>query len=193
MSNLEHYESGEFPSESVVPGVGGAFESGLFVGSQQGAFRPKVPWDRAAIGHIEAYLQRETDVVNGYEAMVETTTGAISYLLDQVISDEYRHHHVLAELAKAVGSATGRPEYAASEIPEPLPVAEEHRLQLLAETTRFIDIEKADQKDLHQLAGELRPAKASTIWPLLVELMELDTEKHLKVLRRIEELLSASK
>jgi hypothetical protein len=110
-----------------------------------------------------------------------------------VISDEYRHHHVLAELAKAVGSATGRPEYATSEIPEPLPVAEEHRLQLLAETRRFIDIEKADQKDLHQLAGELRPAKASTIWPLLVELMELDTDKHLKVLRRIEELLTASK
>jgi hypothetical protein len=98
---------------------------------------------------------------------------------------------VLAELAKALGSATGRPGYEASEVPEPTAISEESRLQLLAETRRFIDVEKDDEKDLRQLIADLRPVKTRTIWPLLVELMELDTEKHLRVLRRIEQMLTA--
>lgn len=192
MSNLEHYESREFPSESLVPGMGGSFEPELLIdAAHEGSFSPQTSWDRKALSHIEAHLQRETSVVNGYEAMVGTTTGAIAYLLNQVIADEYRHHHVLAELAKALGSATGRPGYEASEVPDPTAISEESRLQLLAETRRFIDVEKDDEKDLRQLVADLRPVKTRTIWPLLVELMELDTEKHLRVLRRIEQMLTA--
>ena len=192
MSNLEHYTSREFPSETLVPGMGGSFEPELMIdAAHDGGFVPQTSWDRVALRHIEAHLQRETSVVNGYEAMVGTTTGAIEYLLNQVISDEYRHHHVLAELAKAVGSATGRPEYEASEVPVPGPIEEETRRQLLGETRRFIDVENEDDKDLKQLVADLRPAKSRTIWPLLVELMQLDTEKHLKILRRIEQLLTS--
>ena len=191
MSNLEHYTSREFPSETLVPGMGGSFEPELMIdAAHDGDFVPQTSWDRTALRHIEAHLQRETGVVSGYEAMVGTTTGAIAYLLNQVISDEYRHHHVLTELAKAVGSATGRPGYDASEVPVPEPIEEETRQQLLAETRRFIDVENEDDKDLKQLVADLRPAKSQTIWPLLVELMQLDTEKHIKVLRRIEQLLT---
>lgn len=192
MSNLEHYRGGELPSETLIPGMGGAFEPELLIdGGHEGAREPEGSWDRKALAHIEAHLQRETGVVNGYESLVGTTSGAIAYLLNQVISDEYRHHHVLAELAKAVGSATGRPGYQASEVPEPTPLAEETRVKLLAETRRFIDVEKDDEKDLQQLISDLRPVKTRTIWPLLVELMALDTEKHLKVLRRIEQMLTS--
>ena len=193
MSNLEHYYGArEMPSESMIPGMGGAFEPELFIDAvHEGSHVPQGSWDRKALAHIEAHLQRETGVVNGYEALVGTTSGAIAYLLNQVISDEYRHHHVLAELAKAVGNATGRPGYKESEVPEPAELSEETRVKLLAETRRFIDVEKDDEKDLQQLISDLRPVKTRTIWPLLVELMELDTEKHLKVLHRIEQMLTS--
>jgi len=181
----------EYPSESYVPSFGGVFESEYLLGSEHDAnSQPDTSWDRKALQHIEAHLHGENEAVAAYEEMVKETSGAVEYLIELILADEYRHHHLLAELAKAVGSATGKPGYTSTEIPDPLPIDEELRLRLLAQTKKFIDIEHEDGKELRSILTDLRPSRTRTIWPLLVELMELDSEKHVKILKRIEHLLA---
>ena len=43
--------------------------------------------------------------------------------------------------------------------------------------------EKRDADELHRLAKELRDVKDTTVWQLLVRLMEMDTAKHIEILK----------
>ena len=53
----------------------------------------------------------------------------------------------------------------------------------LAEVTGcFLAAERADQKQLRALRSELRPFRDTSLWALLVELMEHDTAKHIRIL-----------
>ena len=45
--------------------------------------------------------------------------------------------------------------------------------------------EHEDAKSLHRLQKELRPLRNTTLFSLLVELMELDTKKHIVILEFI--------
>ncbi len=49
-------------------------------------------------------------------------------------------------------------------------------------TEEFLRLEKEDARELKRLAKELRDAKDTTIWHLLVTLMEADTAKHIHIL-----------
>ena len=49
-------------------------------------------------------------------------------------------------------------------------------------TSRFLAAERADQKQLRALRKELRPFRDTSLWALLVELMEHDTAKHIRLL-----------
>ena len=77
-----------------------------------------------------------------------------------------------------------------STVPQPSMVSEEDRVPMLRQTNELLKAEREDQRALKQLQRELRPVRTETIWPLLVEMMEFDTEKHITMLRRIEQLLS---
>jgi hypothetical protein len=49
-------------------------------------------------------------------------------------------------------------------------------------TIRFLAAEREDQKQLRALRREMRPFRNTTLWTLLVELMEHDTAKHIHLL-----------
>ena len=47
----------------------------------------------------------------------------------------------------------------------------------------LLAVEKHDRRQLRALQGEeLKDVRSTTIWPLVLELMQLDTEKHIKIL-----------
>jgi hypothetical protein len=191
MWNDEQHRRGDLPSQSYVPGIGGVFEPEyLLNGDHEVHGVPDETWDRRALHHIETHLHAESEVVAGYEELLGEASGAVAYLIQLIVADEYRHHHLLAELAKAVGAAAGRPGYLATEIPVPEPLEASIRARLLVQTQKFIEVERDDAKELREILRDLRPTRTRTIWPLLVELMELDSEKHTKILHRIEHLLS---
>ena len=77
----------------------------------------------------------------------------------------------------------------AAVVPAPPRPEPEHREVLLEQTRRFLEIERRDEVDLRSLAHELRHLREETMWPLLVELMRLDTEKHVRVLEYLERRL----
>jgi len=51
---------------------------------------------------------------------------------------------------------------------------------------QFRKLEEPDEKDLERLKKSLKTVKNTTVWNLLVDVMELDTKKHQLILRFLE-------
>lgn len=151
------------------------------------AFAPS-NWDDRVLAHIDAHLDVESTAEQAYEALAEGTDFRIAYLAKLVASEERRHHQILEDIARSLRARTdddgGRSPGSHQVVLSP-----EEREKLLAATRELIDLERRDTSDLRQLRRDLRLSPPETIWPLLVELMEDDTEKHLKILREIERRL----
>ena len=56
---------------------------------------------------------------------------------------------------------------------------------LAEETQRLIQAEESDHVELKRLRKRLRSFKNTSLWELIVDLMLLDTEKHLRILRLV--------
>ena len=55
-----------------------------------------------------------------------------------------------------------------------------------AAAREFLEVERADERDLHRLQKSLKTVKDTTIWSLLVDMMELDTKKHQLILEFLQ-------
>jgi hypothetical protein len=52
-------------------------------------------------------------------------------------------------------------------------------------TSRFLAAEREDRDQLRRLRRELAAAGKASMWPLVVELMEIDTAKHIRILEEL--------
>ena len=139
------------------------------------------------ISHAFAtHVRDERYVLDRYEELALGTEDAgTRFLLELILADEHRHHEVFERLA-AASTAAGDAE-AVPRAPHP---PEREIPALLEQTRRFLEFEREDAASLKALAHELRPARTESLWRLLVELMELDTEKHLRILGYLEARLT---
>lgn len=140
------------------------------------------------IGHaFSSHVRDEVYVLERYEALAQATSDpGTKFLLELILADEHRHHALFEELAN---SAAAHPGPGTATVP-PAPHPEEAVVpELLEHTRQFLELERADAESLKELVRELRPAGDEMLWRLLVELMALDTQKHLKVLEYLERRL----
>ncbi|MGH9090898.1 MAG: ferritin-like domain-containing protein [Acidimicrobiales bacterium] len=142
----------------------------------------------AEITHaFAAHVRDESYVLDRYrEVAAATGDPGTRFLLELVLADEDRHHEIFERLE---ASSEAEPPEGARVVPPPPRPEPEHRAVLLEHTRRFLEIERRDEVDLRSLAHELRHLREDTMWPLLVELMRLDTEKHVRVLEYLERCL----
>lgn len=152
----------------------------------------KTPSDEwwVRIGHeFQSHVREELHFLERYdEAMLEIDDPAARFLLHMILRDEHRHHELFEEMTHAVlgEDSTG---VAAAGVPRPSP---ELAQQLLEPTQRFLEAERDDRKRLRRLAKDLEPLAAESMWPLLVQLMEIDTEKHVRILEYLLDRLRAA-
>jgi hypothetical protein len=145
-----------------------------------GRSAPGAEW-WASIAHaFQAHVRNETELIESYRALlprVEDDSARI--LLETILDDETRHHELFARMAEAArvaagaGSDGGRRSAADPE--------------LLAATERFLDAEREDREQLRALRRDLRPSSDEHLWRLLVEVMEMDTTKHLRILEHLRD------
>jgi hypothetical protein len=141
-------------------------------------------WEAALLDHFTEHLRTERELLAAYQLVVdEAGAEYASYLFALIVEDEVRHHRLFEELANALRAAvqpTVEPK-----VPTVEAVANPDKL--LAMTEQLLDAEKADARELKRLARDkqLRLMKGHSLWPLLIELMEHDTEKHQTILRFI--------
>jgi rubrerythrin len=143
-------------------------------------------WSHKIVDLLEAHGEGEGALLTKYEELAaESSAPAIRYLSHLILDDERRHHRLLVEMANAVawGWSELSPEPA---VPEP-PVTPTHDQELATATRALLEAERADHTELKRLRKELRAVADTTLWGLLIDLMLLDTDKHIRVLRFLTE------
>ncbi len=139
-------------------------------------------WERVLWTHLTSHIAAERDLLEEYSAVAERTgSKALRYLVELLIEDEIRHHRMFKQLADSLKTQaeTIRGEPA---IPN-LDFNRANRDEVLDITDRLIALEKSDAEELKELQRTLKDVKDTTLWGLVVELMQRDTQKHLALLR----------
>ena len=138
--------------------------------------------DARVLATLRAHDEREHAILESYRRLVDDTTDeGIRYLGRLIMDDEERHHEVIRGMANRVESWMHDPSV------EPGTPSLSPRVDsdLLEATQRLIALERQDAKELRLLQKELRYAPATSLLPLLVELMLHDTARHIEILRFI--------
>jgi hypothetical protein len=130
---------------------------------------------------IDHHRREEGALLESYERIAEDSSSpGLSYLVNLILEDERRHHRLLAEIAHAIvwgGIPNARPA-----VPQMVEGAADDAL--VAQTKVLLASEKRDRTELRRLRRRLR-SYTGTMWPLLIDLMLLDTDKHTRILRYV--------
>lgn len=143
-------------------------------------------WTQDLYDHITSHVENERDVLVAYQELAdETDSPAFAYLARLILEDERRHHQLLADLAETIRSS-------AELTNEPLPIPDlamfrADRERILEQTEWYLDVERDDQKQLARLRKELRDVRDTTLWELIVRLIEHDNEKHRMILEFVHD------
>lgn len=138
--------------------------------------------------HFGAHIASERQLLAGYRELSERSDvdEEVRYLMQILVRDEESHHQFFRDMATAFGdkmSATRQSGFQQAPV-EGIPRVVTPQL-LKQITQQFLAAEREDQRQLRVLHSELRPLLNSNFWSLLVELMRLDNQKHIHLLRYI--------
>jgi hypothetical protein len=139
-------------------------------------------WEREIFDPVTQHIVQERELLAEYvNSATETESRALAYLIDLLVEDERRHHRLFKQLALSLkSSAELQPDSPA--VPR-MDFDKENRAEVLEVTERLLEREEGDLLELKRLRKELSDVKDTTLWGLLVELMERDTDKHIAILR----------
>jgi rubrerythrin len=131
--------------------------------------------------------REEKEVIAAYEDLAEAASSeTVRYLVSLILEDERRHHRVLAELMNTV-RAQATFEEQGTRLPY-LDVQRNRDRALLEETRRFLNLERRDRAELKRLERKMR-AVGGEFDAFVVKLLRTDTERHISILRFIEQLV----
>lgn len=142
-------------------------------------------WEREMYEHLTSHAENEQKILEEYQqASVDSESAAFQYLVGLIVDDEIRHHRWFQELASSIRSDVEfRPEMPA--VPR-LTRWGAHPHQVAQLTEQLLEQERTDSHQLKALEKELKDQKDTTLWHLLVRLMEIDTEKHIEILNFVK-------
>ena len=139
--------------------------------------------DRKIADHLTRHIEDESALLATYEQVgAASESEHIRYLVELIAEDERRHHRLLIEMLNRLDS-----DAVLRELPDSTPRIGRPNgspeLRLL--TKQLLAVERRDARDLRKLKRELKPRRKTTLFGLIVELIELDTKKHTRILRFI--------
>lgn len=144
---------------------------------------PLSTWEQQLFDHFTAHTEQEADLVAVYQNLAERSpSDFVRYLAALLVDDEQRHHRIFTQLANTMVDEANLTR--GDEDVPPLSYTRDVA-SLLGVTEQLIRLEEEDKAQLARLRRELRPVRETTMWDLLVQLAERDTEKHLLILRFI--------
>lgn len=142
-------------------------------------------WEQQLYDHLCAHAEHERDTLVAYQHLAERTgSEAFKYLAGMILADERRHHELLNDLAETVRRS------AALSGDDPLIPHVDFRVdrdEIIALTERFLAVEEEDNRQLEQLAKELKDVRDTTLWALVLRLMQDDNAKHRRILTFIRD------
>ena len=143
-------------------------------------------WARDLYAHLTSHVEIERGMLEEYRSAAEASSSkAFEYLVNLLIEDEMRHHRILLELAGSLETMSLRPGAADPQVPY-LDFNRTNREAVVDLTEKLLENEQQDALELKRLQRELRDVKDTTLWGLLVDLMERDTQKHIAILKFVK-------
>ena len=143
-------------------------------------------WERDLHAHLRGHVEAERALLERYAQVAEgTDSKAFRYLVKLLMDDEIRHHRLFGELASSLETEA----FIKGEEPA-VPYLDFNRATgqaVLDGAKELLDNEERDMRELKRLQRELRDVKDTSLWALLVELMQRDTEKHIAILKFVRE------
>jgi len=144
-------------------------------------------WEQEMYDFVSDHVATEGAILEEYQRLAEDPSGspAFRYLAALILTDERRHHQMFNDLAESIRKLA---EISADDGPIPsLHGLKADRERIMATTDRLLETERADAKELKQLAKQMKDLRETTLWGLLLELMQDDTSKHIKILQFIRD------
>jgi hypothetical protein len=138
-------------------------------------------WERELFAHLTDHVRNERELLEVYVAAADATDSkALAYVVKLLIEDERRHHTLFQELADSLKHDAelrrGDPT-----IPR-LDFDRVDRSAVRSLTDQLVQREREDLRELKKLQKGIRDLKDTTLWSLLVDLMQRDTKKHIAML-----------
>jgi hypothetical protein len=143
-------------------------------------------WESDLFRHLSAHMAEEGELLGVFKTLSEKADAEyVSYLVGLIVEDEIRHHRLFTEL---VDTLRGRVEWTdRASVPEIANAS--NPIKLLMTTEQLLEREQRDAHDLERIRRELRPVRGTSVWPVLVDVMARDTEKHQGILRFVQHQL----
>ena len=140
-------------------------------------------WERDLYAHLTSHVEAERGLLEEYRTAAEQSPSkALRYLVDLLIEDEIRHHRIFNELADSLKTEAllGGKDPIVPHLDFGRAANNEAVIDL---TEQLLQNEQKDAQELKRLQRELRDVKDTSLWGILVDLMERDTQKHIAILR----------
>jgi hypothetical protein len=144
-------------------------------------------WEQEVFDHVTRHVASEGALLSEYQQLAEDESGspAFRYLAGLIFADERRHHQLFNDLAESIRQLA---ELRLEDHPIPsLRGLRADRDRILETTERLLAAEKEDAKELKRLSKQLKDVRDTTLWGLLIELMQDDNAKHIKILQFIRD------
>jgi len=140
--------------------------------------------ERELVEMLTRHGKEEGALLERYQRFVEEgPTPAGRYLVQLILEDERKHHRLLAELANTIawGLGANSPVEATPDVypkskPDPA---------FIEETQALIKAEERDRVEMRRMRKRMKAYEDTTLWPLIIDILLLDTEKHIEILRSI--------
>jgi hypothetical protein len=144
------------------------------------------PWARQLHAHLKGHVETERAMLEKYAEVAERTDSkAFRYLVKLLVDEEVQHHRLFSELADSL-EAQALMKREEPDIPH-MDFQRADRAAVLEGAEELLENEERDIGELKRLQRELRDVKDTTLWGLLVELMQRDTEKHIAILKFVRD------
>jgi hypothetical protein len=153
----------------------------------------KVPTHYADLAnYLGDHVETEAKALGTYERLIEERQDdVVGYLISMILEDEKRHHQMFFDMRETL--------LAAMQWREPEGGIPRMRIKgdvdrLVEVTSELLDRELDDERELKRLSKEWSSQRGDrALWGLLVSTAQLDTKKHITILRYLlAELKKAS-
>ena len=140
-------------------------------------------WAQTMINTLNAHMDNEREALREYKGLSEgSSQEAVRYLARIILEDEIRHHGLFADMVERLRSEISQLDDGS--LPPLHPTDDE---QLRAKTAELIRLERDDLKELKSLRRDVTKVADTAWWSVIVDIMELDTRKHITILEFIRD------
>lgn len=136
-------------------------------------------WEQQLLDTITSHIANEGEMLAEYDDLAARSNGHVKFLVELIGDDEARHHKLFEQWANAL-RAFPFESTAADALPALHREDDPERVASAAD--RLLFVEREDDKELKRLRKELGDVEDTTLWALMVDLMRLDTAKHIRIL-----------